>query len=470
MPEPDPHTRGRGAADVRPGAMTRAMRAAPPASGPRWLRWAVVRDARIVREGCIGPDATLDVGAEGDVPWRERAGRAPLAFFRDGRWCLSVHRSWTGRLGERPLERLDANSNGFAEIALDDDARGRLVIGDVAVLLQMVERPPVRRAPPLPPAIRGSILERADWSFTAFVTASFMVHFAIIAFVLEADYPIERALIPERAVEYIFTPPSEPPPDEVVAERMEGPEETREEVIADAPVAPTPREPRGEPRSPDPQPRLSDEQARELGRAAIARIGAIMGDEGSAMDTVIDGADMPSHADLIELAGRGVTMNDPPGELREREGGTRGCVGDECLGTLRRLAGSQHGRPIEEGAPIEEVTVVVTPAPGGPQIDEPPPGFDTRELIRALRMRMTAVRRCFEREITRGNPDAGGRLSIAMRVMPAGHLTDVRAEENETGSEALADCAVRTLARVRVRVGPSEPLEVRYPIVFQRRE
>lgn len=451
--------------------MTRAMRAFSPASGPRWLRWALVRDGRIVREARIGPEATLETGTEGDVPWAEIEGRAPLAFFRDGRWWLSLHRSWEGRIGERTLESLAPKGEAPFQLPLESDARARLVIGGEVVLLQVIERPPRKSRAELPAPLRGGLFERADWWFTAFVTGSFILHFAFVAFVLEADWPIERALIPARDAELIFMPIEPPPEDaEPIVERTDA-EEPDGEVVAEAPAEGGPSGPPSERRSRDPQPSLSDREAREVGRAVAAQIGALMGGQGSAVDRLIGGAELPSHDELMEVARGGVAMNGEPGELREREGAAHACTGDECAGDLGRLARSQRGgRPVDEGRPVEEVRVVVVPAPGGPQIDEPPPGFDTRQLIQALRRRMTAVRRCFEHEITSGDPDAGGRLSIAMRVMPPGHLADVRAEENETGSTALAECVVRSIRAVRLPVGPSEPIEVRYPIVFQRRE
>lgn len=471
MIEPTPHTRDRGAADVRPGAMTHAMRAVREASGERWLRWACVKDASIVREARIGPDASLTVGRDGDVDAPAIAGRAPLASFRDGRWVLSIHPSFTARIGERVIEGGDEP----IELALDDDARGRVVIGEQVVLLQVVERPPVRKVAPLPPALRGGFFQRADWWFTAFVTGSFMLHFAFVAVVLEADWPIDRALIPESFhADIIFTPA--PIPEDAPVEPMDDDGDTSSDDggdqladnRSDTTAPPSPRNPR---RSSNPQPSLSDDEARELARRAFSTIGALMGEQDSGMRDLIDGRNMPSAGDLIRMAGEGVTVNGDPSVLAPREGSTSLCTGDGCLGDLRSLArNGRAGRQVEEGRPVEEVVLVVQPAPGGPDIEDPPPGFDTRVLIRALRARMRAVQSCFEREITNGNPDAGGRMVITMQVMPPGHLSGVHAEENETGSDALAACAVRSVATVRLPVGPSEPIEVRYPIVFQRRE
>ena len=446
--------------------MTRAMRAVPEASGARWLRFALVKDARIVREARIGPEETLTVGREGDV---HTAVIAPLASFRDGRWHLSIHPSFAGRVGEREL------GGEAIELALDDDARARVVIGELVVLLQVVERPPARKVAPLPPSLRGGLFQRADWWFTAFVTGSFMLHFAFVAVVLEADWPIERALIPEeyRSVTLIYE--EQPPPEDPPVEPMQGPDTPSDDggdALADnhsdTSAPPSPRDPRS---SPNPQPSLSDDDARALARHAISTIGALMGGQESGIRDLIDGANRPSAGELLEMSSAGVTMNGDPSVLDTREGSTSLCTGDGCLGDLGGLArNGRAGRQVDEGRPVEEVVLVVRPDPTGPITDPLPPGWNPRELTQALRRKMTAVQRCFEREITTGDPDAGGRMVITMQVMPPGHLAGVHAEENETGSDGLAACAARTLATVRLRAGPSEPVEVRYPIVFQRRE
>jgi hypothetical protein len=62
--------------------MTRAMRAVPSHPGPRYLRWALVKDARIVREAVWAPDRVLTVG--GDVPSAEVSEPARLAYCEDG--------------------------------------------------------------------------------------------------------------------------------------------------------------------------------------------------------------------------------------------------------------------------------------------------------------------------------------------------------------------------------------------------
>ena len=133
---------------------------------------------------------------------------------------------------------------------------------------------------------------------------------------------------------------------------------------------------------------------------------------------------LPSAAELLEMSSAGVAVNGDPSVLAPREGSTSLCTGDGCLGDLRGLArNGRAGRQVEEGRPVEEVVLVVRPDPSGPITDPPPPGWDPRELTQALRRKMTAVQRCFEREITTGNPDAGGRPASADAVTKANSFT-----------------------------------------------
>ncbi len=468
-------TRDGGAADVRPGAMTRAMRAVDrgPRPGARALRWALVRDGRIVSEAVVPPDRALSVGASGDVPCagvRERA----LAWCEAGAWRLRVRPEWSGRVGERTLadrvERGAREDDGWVVLDLEEGARGRVVIGEHALLLQIIDPPPARTRPALPAALTGGLLRQADWVFTGFVAASFILHFAFVVGLLEADWPVETALIPARDAELIYVeyapPPEDAPEERMVADASDAPSDTPSDATDSTSTTDSPRTPRttGRARGAD-GPADPDQAAREALRASLLTIGGIGGNDGAVGDLLRQGASTANQDELIAMA-TGTTVATTEGVIREREGA--GCPGCDRVGSIRRLAGGPGGLgPVEEGRPVEEVRILIRPEPPDP-IDPLPPGFDTRELIRALRARMPAVQRCYDHLISHSDPDAEGRLTIAITVMPVGTVANLRADENGTGSDALAACTIRSLRETRVRVGPSEPIEFRYPIVFRR--
>jgi hypothetical protein len=459
--------RTRGEAKLRPGAMTMAMRAAPRAEGPRHLRWAIAHDGVIVREAVAPPDRAITVGGDGDVPCGALGRAQPLARFSGGRWMLRVHRAWEARVGSKRIETRDAAE--WTEIDLED--RAKLSIEGRTILLSLVDRPIARPAPQLPTSLRGGVLSVADWRFTAFVTASCIAHFAFVIFLLERDWPVEQAFLPDdRMVEAIFVEPPEPvdppeqPLDRTVADADE-PSQDREHSEP-GPTRETPDRPRA-PRSNEPQ-RSADDEARLAMEGVQLLLGAELGAEDSAIQNLLrDGAPTANQASIMEdIEGTTIAANDET-RLREREG-NRDCVNCGPRFGLETL-GRDNTRPVDEGEPIREVVITVRPEPIEP-IDPPPPGFDLRELHRMLRGRMTAVQHCYERELTQGLVSGGGRITISLTVVPIGTLERVHALDNTTGSDSLAACSIRSIQSVRVRSGPSEPIEVHYPIVFNRQE
>lgn len=455
---------------VRPGAMTAVMRAVRPdaSAGPRWLRWAVVSDGRIVREAVSPPDRAVTLGADGDVPGSGRS-RTLLAHV-DGRWVLRATPGLRGRTEAGPVD-------GARDVPLSDAARARLELpGGAVLLVQVVARPPAKLRPQLPASLVGGLWSGADWWFTSFVAASFCLHLGVVAYLLEADWPIDTQLVPDRYAEVIFPETFEPPDDRDTPEMDEGEgdeiaeneADEGDEADSDAP----PSERRADRRPSRPSNDASSAptiDADAIGRQVAEQLliaGIAPGSANSAFDALRDGASTESAASVFDVVeGTGVATNDV-GVLHEHDGTATANNTTRGLGDLgpRGVRGAQ-----EEGRPIEEVVVNVprgVPTFGPPEPDDP--HFDVRELIQRLRGRMPAVRRCYDHVLTHGDPDAAGRITLEMQVMPPGHLAGVRAAENSTGSDALGACIVRAVQTVRVTRGPEYPTMVDFPIVLAR--
>lgn len=479
MPESTPVELG-GRGPVRPGAMTTVMRAVRPTpSGPRWVRYAVVRDGRIEKEAVRGPDEEVVVGAEGDVPVRGER-ELSLLRFEGGAWRLRVRAGWGGRTKEGPLSDA-APRDGLRELRLEGDGRAKIVIGDVAVLVQLVDRPPARTKPQLPSALKRGLMGGTDWTFSSFVAASFFLHFALVVFVVEADWPVETQLIPDRVAGAIFIepapPPDAPPMDDALADRTEPTDappsdaQPSDRPPSDAQPARRPQRVSSipSPGSAESQPSI-DEQAREAARQA-ENILLGLEDASSAMGALIDQAPTERAEEILRgVEGNRVATNDV-GVMQERPGSGPPGGGDLGPRPLRGLRGNGL-RPQPSGPPLEErvVTVVSTP-PNDDWITDPvDPDFDPRLLHTALRGRMGAVRGCYERELTRGNPNLAGRMRVRMTVQSMGNLSNVRVVDNTTGSDSLASCVEGAVRRVRLRSGPRTPLDAEYPLVFARQD
>lgn len=473
---------------VRPGAMTAVMNATrEPSSGPRWLRWALVRDGRIEREEVRSPDAPLTAGSMGDVPRASTDGARELLLPRDGTWVLRVDGSLSGRTQHGTIEELAADAprgpGGAAEITLARDARVRLDLGDGArLLVQLVDRPPIKAKPALPASVRGGLLVGADWWFTSFVACSFMLHFGLVTFLMQADWPIERSLIPEEHIAEVIWPDTEPPDDSVVPETPMDPdaEETTDdgEEVADnsedTPPRPAPvHRPSPVPGDAERTQESLDEQAIAEANLAVQEVLGALGDSmGEVTNRLAEGADLSNSASIMEVAeGTRVDGEEAPGRMAMRHGGDpEPCrEGEDCLGRLARRNGG-HIRQPEEVVEIEVHEPTVRPPGIDDIVDVPPVGWSSRELYRALRGRMGQIRACYEHELTRGNPDMAGRLTVTMTVRPVGTVSDVRVSENTTGSPAIAQCAIRAVSRVRIRQGPPEPVPARFPVVLVRNQ
>ena len=436
--------------------MTMAMRAARPANeGPAWMRCAIAHGDRITFERTLAPGASA---------CDELEALGVRVHYHKNRWRVEGE-GLEVRLGRAETRRVDG------VLALEPGARARVIVDHKTAILLAEVPAPIKKTVPLPVALRGGYLAQADWRFSLFAVGSVIAHLAVVAIVLEADFPIARAM--DRVAEVYFEEAMIPPdvPEEPAGaagdQRDEGPPaaepggEPSDRVVAGPPSPPRST------RTVGPSP-SRDEDAIEAGRDAVeAVLLGVQGLGGHVTNALRSGADFTSQEEVFAQGDRVVVASSNDiGRVREH-GGDAQCEG--CERDLRGLRASPAGnRMRDERAPIEEHPPVIITVPRCPDCDlpEPEPGFDPRELVRAIRYRMRAIQGCYERELTRGSPELAGRVLVSMDVMPVGTLAQVRAEENTTGSDPLAACVVRTIAPIRLRQGPSSPARASFPLVF----
>ncbi len=455
---------------IRPGSMTTAMRAIVPSgvAGRLALRVAVARHGRVEREWILEA-GELSVGRSEHADVVDAAlpfDRLVLLRVTPGRADLVVPHDARGRVqsggAPRGLEGLEG-----ASLALDATARGRIVLGsgedEVAILFQRVPAPPMRIRPALPLAVQQRLLDRVDWFFTAVAAASFMLHFAGIVALTEADWPMPASLaqIDERTAEILFA--EEVPPPEVPSFTDSDTPRDTETPIAQTPVTETPSH-TSSPRAPvtrTPTESIADVHA-QVAMAVEMMIGAI-GSDGTLANLVDEGGPTGSQAELLASVDGVAMASADPGALRERTSG--GHMQPGPIGTLRR--GAVDGGEHAEGAgPVTEraVRVVLDHDPDGDQVPMDP-NWDERLLRSAVQRRMGAIQRCYEVELTR-NPELAGRVTVSMQVEEIGTLSHVHATDDTTGSRTLSECVIGQIRSIRLQSGPEGGLVAQYPIVF----
>jgi hypothetical protein len=456
--------------------MTRAMRAVqrgPNEGGDRnALRVAIARDGRIEREWTLDT-GRVTCGGSDDVDVFLGAGAPAATLFRvdDGDMSLTIPTGATGRI-QLATDARDVASIAGTTIALDPSARGRIALeGGTSVLFQRVAMPTRRERPQLPAVVRGGLLHRVDWLFTGVAAASFMLHFALVVGMSEADWPVppSLAVIDDSYTPIIYDDPTIPPmPDDDTISDATDPADPSDPT-PDHPTDPTrdhpstPSHPRtthpSTSSTPDPDPTIA------MNDAINSATQLILGHEGigGSLQSLIDNGQPTTDSATVLASVAAVQPGTTTASLAPRDGHTTGVPGTD-FGP--RVATHPDG-PMSEGGPVSETGPLHPPSITVAPIVDPvdPTIFDDRMLVRALRGRMPQIRACYEHQLSR-TPGLEGRIAVSMQVERAGILSHVEVTDDTVGSPELDACVIRVISPIRLPDGPSEPVTAEYPLVF----
>lgn len=476
-----------GAPRGRPGAMTMAMQAVQvgPVAGPKVLRIGVIQGGKIVEERIIKKRETVRVGNAENNTFTVAATGIPAKFdlfqLVGNDYILNFTEAMKGRVslpaGVQQLDQLRTsgaarNAGTHWQVKLNDTSRGKVSIGDVTFLFQFVAPPPVQPRPQLPAAARGGFVKGIDWTYTAFVMFSFMVHFGFIIYLENADWKMQSDLdqVPDEFARMIFEEPPPPeeetPPEQTANNDHPTPAPTKAPERHDTP-APTQAE------TPHETPAAVAEATAHIAEEAAAQaeqmlLGALGDATDSAINDVLRGGAITGDAASVldQAAGVGVATGAAGATLRQRGGGGSGSGEGGSLGGLAAAGGAGATAAQGEGAAVTEVrvrgrtTVEDGDAIGGDG------DFDASTVVRMIRTRISAIRACYEQQLRR-NPALEGKVTVEFTIQPTGGISGAHATENTTNDPAVASCVVSTVSRFRFTPGPEGGSVVfSYPFVF----
>jgi TonB family protein len=87
-------------------------------------------------------------------------------------------------------------------------------------------------------------------------------------------------------------------------------------------------------------------------------------------------------------------------------------------------------------------------------------------VVALIRQRLPAVRACYEMQLRR-NPELTGKVTVDFTIQTTGAISGVRASENTTGDDAVANCVMGVVSRFRWNPGPEGGSVIfSYPFVF----
>jgi TonB family protein len=467
----------------RPGAMTMAMQAVQlKPSGPKVLRIGIIQGGKIVEERVLRKRETVTVGSSEKNHFVVHTDGMPARFelfqLAGNDYILNFTEMMTGRVGlpggvqdltQMRQSGAARNAGAYYQVKINDNSRGKVVMGNTTLLFQFVLPPTVQPRPQLPAATRAGFVRSIDWLFTAFMVFTFMSMFGFIVYLENADWPIDEGLaaVPEDVAKIIFEEP--PPPPEKVEQPEEGKSEEESAPKAEEKKAEKPKEQAPGPEKPkDEGQEVADKSARiaqEATQAAEALIvGALSADTGGALADVLAGGAVTGNAQdiLSQAMGVGVAKSASGGDLRQRAGG--GTSGVAGLGSLARKEGTANAVG-EGGAVTERAVRGSVKTERGDEVGGAGE-FDSNLVVSTIKTRIRAIQMCYEQQLRR-NPTLAGKVTIEFTIQPRGNVTDVHVKENSTNDPAVATCVANTVGGFRFNPGPQGgSVTYSYPFVF----
>ncbi len=339
-----------------------------------------------------------------------------------------------------------------AFVPLGKRARGKIRIGVDAALLFQIVQAPARLSPPLPAAVRGTLLQKLDLALAAFLAVSLSAHLGFAGYVgsLPAPLPPRVDEVPDRFVRLIVPKPPQKP-------RREEPRRP------DAEAAKKATRKREQPiplRFPDPaSTRKLSEVRKEHLREQVAKTGLlkILGAQGGqgALDDLVGKGAPATDQDRAFAGLGGVTDPSAAGPLRnpERASTGRSISADPMRGGGVKEAGTATAKTEREvrGVAKQEVASVEGE-------------LDQAQVMAEIRKRNGAIRRCYEKGLKK-NPTLHGKLTVRFQITGAGTVAQVTLPEDDIGDPEVAACVTGAVRTWRFPAGGASAT-VEVPFVF----
>ncbi len=421
--------------------------------------------------------------------FHEKDGSYTLNFAAgmDGRVTVGGHVRTLGQAREMGAAK---KVGDWWHLPMDGQARGKLVIGDVTLLFQFVQAPPMVPRARLPATIQGSIGSRMDPAFTAILAgcvalaAAMWVTIQVIPKPQNVTRSSRLRQLVKSEMKRTHVKPKKPPKPEKVTDSQEGKQGDKTGNSAKAPV----RKATGlgkknpgkghKPAGPlkkgskayketlreltDIDVASGDDKMKHVAIAGKCRTAAECARAISGRDHLGKGGGFGDLDDRAKHSsgsgGQGVGGGGP----RSGSGGRRGLAGRRGSGGLGvRGTGTGKGTTVMAMRPMKVVMIrgkvssFVPPAMVGGSA-----GSRVRAKIRA---RVYGLRRCYNRALI-NNPRLSGTVKISFMIMPNGRVSNVSVVSGMGGS--IVSCVKGKVRRWHLGKVPNQvfygPFVVRF--------
>jgi len=423
----------------RPGQMTAVMRAMQQATGPKVLRIGLVAAGRILEERIVKQRTSVTVGPSEKSTFVVQANLpAQFKLFEliGGDYYLNFLDGMTGRIalatGITDLVALKGQAKRVGpayQVRLTEEARGKIVIGEITFLFQFVAPPPVQPRPQLPLSVKGGLASQIDWSLTIIAAFSFLLHFGLVG-AMYSDWmdPVVNDDLTAGLLDMVQR--TVPPPTETAEETP-----TSSATATDTAPAPT-QAPKASTASKSSSAAAPDAKvvAGLMNEADQARIAILAALNGGANIKGAMNDDNGAPVDLNSLANRsgGFTNSN---SLVSGMGGGGPIQPGKGGGGLQDLHGGNTGGASTTAGQATKVVPVGDVQYGGSQMSVPVSNAEA--VIRS--QIFPGAKRCYQRGLE-SDPTQAGKLVILIKVSPSGEVDSASASSNTGLSASVASC------------------------------
>jgi hypothetical protein len=420
--------------NARPGQMTAVMRAISQQSGPKVLRIGLVQGGKVIEERVIKQRTHVTVGPSEKsmfvLPTKSVPPNFRLFELVGNDYCLNFLDGMGGRValktGISDLSALRGQARRVPQgpaqayqVALSEEARGKVVIGETTFLFQFVAPPPIQPKPQLPSSVRGGV--SIDWTTTIIAAFSFLFHFGLVGSIYSdwMDPVLDDDTNTAQLIESLKQLPPPPPvetPTETVTEVSTANAEKEVEKPKAAGGGGSPAKGNTGGGS------VSDAKAaaisNELNQLNVEMLAALNA-SGSSTDRVLSGGDVPTGLlDNAAASNAGVGSNGVAGlNMGSGSGGTvrPGEAGSGGLGSIGNT-GKGEG-PAGAGSAAAVKGPVGNANVGGANVS----GGSVANASAVVAKMAAGFRRCYNRGLQE-NPDMKGSIRITAKIGPNGEV------------------------------------------------
>ena len=465
------------------GSQKSQGRAGANAPQPKILRIGIIQAGKIIEERLIRKRANVTIGASPRNTIVVPASTLPRTFtlfeMNQGKYTLKFSDSMDGRisLGGKVMSLESARSQGHAaaknnlfELALTENTRGKVLLGEITLLFQFVTPPPVQPRPQLPPSVRGGFITNVDWVLTSCFITIAVLHFGFLVYLRTLDFPrkIEPDVIPDRFADYI------PEVEKPKAIDLSALEKLGEEKVAKKEDPGPKKAGGGKARKKGPA-KPCDAACQEAKaaarRARLAKQVSSMGvlkllgtkGKGSGAAANLIGSGDPGTDVAKAFAGvGGLTVAGSGGKgggLRGKgSGGSGKAVG---IGDI----GGRVGGPgaVGTGNMVKERVPKATIKSKSPDIVDGT--MNTDATYRIIRRGMNCVKAQYQRGLKR-DPSLDGKVAVCFTVDPMGRVGTISIEEDTVGDSMLTTGIKSCIKRLRFPPPEGGSAEVCVPFIL----